>query len=230
MNEFDRIVNSLKVHLETDKLAGVEEILQTIKEPDITHAALFTTPKEKETALQKLNRKAEDCKACQLHGKRTNLVFGSGNPAARLMFIGEAPGRDEDLKGLPFVGRAGQLLTKMIEAINMKRADAYIANILKCRPPNNRPPFPDEVSACTHFVMDQIKIIQPKVVCTLGKFAAQFLLDSKQPISALRGRFYDMDGFKVLPTFHPAYLLRNPADKKLVWEDLKKVRDELKSI
>lgn len=230
MNEFDRIVNLLKVHLETDKLAGVEEILQTRKESDMAHTVLFSTRKEKEAALQKLNKKAEECKACQLHGKRTNLVFGSGNPAAGLMFIGEAPGRDEDLKGEPFVGRAGQLLTKMIEAINMKRTDAYIANILKCRPPNNRPPLPDEVSACTHFVMEQIKIIQPKVICTLGKFATQFLLNSKQPISALRGRFYDIDDFKIMPTFHPAYLLRNPADKKLVWEDLKKVRDELKRI
>ena len=144
------------------------------------------------------------------------------------MFVGEAPGADEDLKGEPFVGRAGQLLTKMIEAIGMKRDEVYIANILKCRPPNNRSPLPEEITPCSQFVREQITIIQPKVICALGKFASQFLLESQEPITALRGRFYQINGVSVMPTFHPAYLLRNPGEKRSVWEDLKKVRDELK--
>ena len=183
-----------------------------------------------ESALIALRKEAEGCKDCQLYRRRTNLVFGSGNPASRLMFIGEAPGQDEDLQGAPFVGRAGELLTRIIEAIGMRREDVYIANILKCRPPNNRAPLPDEISACTHFLLEQIKIIRPKIICTLGKFASQFLLKSEEPITKLRGKFYDLEGVKVMPTFHPAYLLRNPNDKRLVWEDLKKVRDELKKI
>jgi DNA polymerase len=148
------------------------------------------------------------------------------------MFVGEAPGADEDLQGLPFVGRAGQLLTKMIEAINMKRESVYIANILKCRPPNNRPPMPEEVAACSPFLMEQIDIIRPKIICALGKFSSQFLLKTDEPISALRGRFRQISaggigGILVMPTYHPAYLLRNPNDKRLVWEDLKKIRDKL---
>jgi DNA polymerase len=143
------------------------------------------------------------------------------------MFIGEAPGQDEDIQGLPFVGRAGQLLTKIIEAMGLKRDEVYIANILKCRPPNNRIPLPDEIAACEDIVKRQVAIINPKVICTLGKFASQTLLKTQAPISVLRGHFQEYNGIPVMPTFHPAYLLRNPADKKLVWSDMKKVMKEL---
>jgi DNA polymerase len=146
------------------------------------------------------------------------------------MFVGEAPGEDEDLQGEPFVGRAGQLLTKMIEAMELKRTDVYIANILKCRPPNNRPPQPEEIAACSGFISGQLGTIKPRVVCALGKFAAQFLLGTDEPISALRGRFHKSalaGGVNVMPTFHPAYILRNPASKRQVWEDLKKIMKEI---
>jgi len=155
-------------------------------------------------------------------------VLGAGDPKAELMFVGEAPGEDEDLQGLPFVGRAGQLLTKIIEAMGLKRSDVYIANILKCRPPNNRPPLPIEIIECENILKKQIDIIDPKIICTLGKFASQTLLRTETTISALRGNFKEYNGIKLMPTFHPAYLLRNPADKKLVWQDMKKIMKELK--
>ncbi len=143
------------------------------------------------------------------------------------MFVDEAPGADEDAQGLPFVGPAGQLLTKIIEAMGLKREDVYIANILKCRPPNNREPQPDEISACQENIARQIEAIRPKAICTLGKFASQTLLNTSTPISALRGKFQEHNGVKVMPTFHPAYLLRNPGDKKLVWSDMQKIMELL---
>ena len=171
-----------------------------------------------------------DCSRCKLHTLgRTQVVFGVGNPDASLMFVGEAPGADEDLKGIPFVGRAGQLLTKIIEAIDLKREDVYIANVIKCRPPQNRNPDPDEVDTCEPFLFRQIDVIRPKVVVALGSFAARALLRTLDPISRLRGRVYDYRGAKLVPTFHPAYLLRNPASKRDVWEDMKVVRSLLKS-
>lgn len=220
MDEFFKILNSLKTQLETDKLAGISELTMA--------AADGACTADKGKDLGGLAQNALDCKACQLHKRRTNLVFGAGSPGAKLMFVGEAPGHDEDIKGLPFVGRAGELLTKMIEAMGIRREDVYIANVLKCRPPNNRSPMPDEITACTCFLSEQIRIIKPAVICALGKFAAQFILKSEQPISSLRGKFYHFNDTKVMPTFHPAYLLRNPNDKRLVWEDLKKIRDEIK--
>lgn len=168
-----------------------------------------------------------DCQRCKLAPTRTNIVFGSGNPKAELVFVGEAPGFDEDQQGLPFVGRAGQLLTKIIESIDIKREDVYICNILKCRPPNNRNPEPDEVLACNPFLKRQLATIRPKVVCCLGTFAAQNLLQSAASISKLRGRFHDVDGMRVIATFHPAYLLRSPDKKREVWEDMKQIRAEL---
>jgi DNA polymerase len=168
-----------------------------------------------------------DCRRCKLAPKRTNLVFGSGNARAELVFVGEAPGFDEDQQGLPFVGRAGQLLTKIIESIDIKRDDVYICNVLKCRPPDNRNPEPDEVAACNPFLKKQLAVIQPKVVCCLGTFAAQTVLQNAAPISRLRGRFFDMDGIRVIATFHPAYLLRSPDKKREVWEDMKQIRAEL---
>jgi uracil-DNA glycosylase family 4 len=162
------------------------------------------------------------CKLCRLG--RTQIVFGVGNPNADLMFVGEAPGRDEDIQGFPFVGRAGQKLTQIIEAIGLKREDVYIANVIKCRPPENRNPEPDEVEQCEQFLFRQIDVIKPKVVVALGTFAARSLLKTADPISRLRGRVYEYRGAKLVPTFHPAFLLRNPSCRREVWEDMKKVR------
>lgn len=169
-----------------------------------------------------------DCTRCKLHtlGRR-QVVFGVGNPQARLMFVGEAPGEEEDRQGEPFVGRAGQLLTKIIEAIGLARSDVYIANVIKCRPPGNRNPEPDEVARCEPFLFRQIDTIKPTVIVALGKFAAQSLLRSTDPITRLRGRVYQYRGAQLIPTFHPAFLLRNPSAKREVWEDMKKVRSIL---
>ena len=171
-----------------------------------------------------------DCTRCKLHTQgRQQIVFGVGHPQADLMFVGEAPGADEDIQGIPFVGRAGQLLTKIIEAIDLKREDVYIANVIKCRPPGNRNPEQDEIDTCEPFLFRQVDIIKPKVIVTLGKFAAQTLLRTLDPISRLRGRIFEYHGAKLIPTFHPAYLLRNPSSKREVWEDMKLVRSLLKS-
>ena len=166
-----------------------------------------------------------DCSRCKLHtlGRR-QVVFGVGNPNADLMFVGEAPGADEDVQGEPFVGRAGQLLTKIIEAIELRREDVYIANVIKCRPPGNRNPEPDEVEQCEPFLFRQVDIIKPKVIVALGKFAAQCLLKSDAPITRIRGREFTYRHSILIPTYHPAYLLRNPSAKRDVWEDMKKVR------
>lgn len=166
-----------------------------------------------------------DCSRCKLHALgRTQVVFGVGNPDAQLMFVGEAPGGDEDVQGVPFVGRAGQLLTKIIEAIGLTRDEVYIANVIKCRPPQNRNPEPDEVAQCEPFLFRQIDVVQPRVIVALGKFAAQALLRTLDPISRLRGRVFEYRGAKLIPTFHPAYLLRNPGSKREVWEDMKLVK------
>lgn len=163
-----------------------------------------------------------DCSRCKLHTLgRKQVVFGVGSPEADLMFVGEAPGADEDIQGIPFVGRAGQLLTKIIEAIGLTRDDVYIANVIKCRPPQNRNPDPDEVETCEPFLFQQIDVIKPKVIVALGTFAARALLRTLDPISRLRGRTYQYRGATLIPTFHPAYLLRNPSSKREVWEDMK---------
>jgi len=170
----------------------------------------------------------DDCRRCKLHGLgRRQVVFGVGNPEADLMFVGEAPGADEDLQGEPFVGRAGQLLTKIIEAIGLRREDVYIANVIKCRPPGNRNPEPDEVEQCEPFLFRQIDVVKPKVVVALGKFAAQSLLRSLEPITRLRGREFKYRDAILMPTYHPAYLLRNPSAKGDVWADMKRVRSIL---
>ena len=169
-------------------------------------------------ALAAVRTDIGDCTRCKLHQLgRKQIVFGVGNPDADLMFVGEVPGRDEDLQGFPFVGRAGQLLTKIIEAIALTREDVYIANVIKCRPPENRNPEPDEVASCEPFLFRQIDSIKPKVIVALGKFGAQTLLRTLDPISRLRGRVFDYRGAKLIPTFHPAYLLRNPSSKREVW-------------
>jgi DNA polymerase len=177
--------------------------------------------------LDGVRQELGDCQRCKLAKTRKTIVFGQGNPEAALMFVGEAPGADEDEQGLAFVGKAGQLLTKIIEAMGMKREDVFIANILKCRPPQNRNPEPDEVLACHPFLEKQIAAIQPKVIVGLGKFGAQWLLKTMEPITRLRGRLGQFQGITVMPTYHPAYLLRNPGAKKEVWEDMKAVREIL---
>jgi DNA polymerase len=177
--------------------------------------------------LDAVRQELGDCQRCGLAGGRTNIVFGAGNPAARLVLVGEAPGADEDRQGVPFVGRAGQLLTKIIESIGMSRDDVYICNVLKCRPPGNRNPEPVEVEACSPFLRKQLGTIGPKIVCCMGTFAAQTVLGMKIPISQLRGKFHEIDGILYMATFHPAYLLRNPEKKREVWEDMKKIRAEL---
>ena len=188
-------------------------------------SSLFVSPElARAASLEDLRTHIGDCRRCKLAPHRTKIVFGVGNPRARLVFVGEAPGRDEDRQGEPFVGRAGQLLTEIItKGMKLRREDVYISNVIKCRPPENRNPEPDEVAACEPFLLRQLGLIAPEVIVALGKFAVQTLLRSKSPITQLRGRWYDYHGVKLMPTFHPAYLLRNPADKRLVWEDIQKV-------
>jgi uracil-DNA glycosylase family 4 len=208
-----------------DGARGDPEALEGSKDE---HGLIFS--KSPAEALAAVRADLGDCTRCKLHtlGRR-QIVFGVGNPNADLMFVGEAPGADEDVQGIPFVGRAGQLLTKIIEAIELERDDVYIANVIKCRPPQNRNPEPDEVETCEPFLFRQIDIVKPKVIVALGKFAAQALLRTDAPISRLRGRVFEYRGSKLIPTFHPAYLLRNPASKREVWEDMKLVKSILKS-
>ena len=190
--------------------------------PDAAPVTVFKNPVD---ALAAIRADIGDCTRCKLHTLgRTQVVFGVGNPNADLMFVGEAPGADEDEQGIPFIGRAGQLLTKIIEAIALTREDVYIANIIKCRPPQNRNPEPDEVATCEPFLFQQIDAIKPKIIVALGKYAAQTLLRTDTPISRLRGQQFDYRGSTLIPTFHPAYLLRNPSSKREVWEDMKLVK------
>jgi len=204
-------LRGIKNFIETEQIFGVEEYRK------VSGAGLLT----------ELEKESLSCRGCSLCRRRTKLVFGAGSPQARLMFVGEAPGHDEDLQGEPFVGRAGQLLTKIIESIGLKRSEVYIANCLKCRPEGNRNPLPSEILSCQDFLTRQIAIIKPEIVCCLGKFAAQTLLKTQEPISRIRGKFFDYQGTKLIPTFHPAYLLRNPDGKRLVWEDMKKIKQYL---
>jgi DNA polymerase len=230
---------SLRCHLERCARAGVQFVARKPEPETRTKAAgedlsllggvekdLFAqaNPAYEARSLEELLVVIGDCRRCKLCAGRTHIVFGVGNPKARLMFIGEGPGRDEDLQGEPFVGRAGQLLTDIItKGMGLKREDVYIANVVKCRPPDNRNPEPDEVAACEPFLRKQIELINPEIIVALGKFAVQTLLQSKAPITKIRGQWHSYHGIKLMPTFHPAYLLRNPGDKKLVWEDIKKV-------
>ena len=227
--ELQRIVESLKAYAELEKKSG-SGFLAYPKDRKKLAVDDGKSLKSKKQALEALKLEILGSDCCQLCHTRTNLVFGAGSPNAKLVFVGEAPGREEDLQGLPFIGRAGQLLTKIIESIGLKRKDVYICNILKCRPPNNRNPFPTEILACEDHLIRQLEIIKPKIICALGKFAAQTLLRDQTPISKLRGKFFDYKGMKLIPTFHPAYLLRNPQDKRLVWEDMKKIKRELDKI
>jgi uracil-DNA glycosylase len=203
---------------------GVEALPVSRTKAAVPHSSPSPLPHTILT-LEEIRRELGDCRRCKLHRTRRTLVFGEGNEEAKLMFVGEGPGYDEDVQGRPFVGRAGQLLTKIIQSIHLQREEVYITNIIKCRPPQNRNPEPDEIECCHPFLLKQIRTIQPQIICALGTFAAQTLLKTDAKISALRGRFYDLAGMKVLPTYHPAYLLRNPERKREVWEDMKKVSE-----
>jgi len=191
------------------------------------NSSLFELPLNQQPSsesLESIRTDLGDCQRCKLCSGRTNIVFGSGTAEAKLVFVGEGPGADEDAQGLPFVGAAGQLLTKIIEAIQLTRDQVYICNIVKCRPPSNRTPEEDEIAACSPFLFRQIESIRPRVICCLGAVAAQTLLRTKTAVGKLRGRFHDYRGIQVMPTWHPAYLLRNPAAKRDVWDDVKKIR------
>jgi len=196
------------------------------------------TPPPKTTALparqnrqtfEELRREVAGCTQCALAKTRKNVVFGDGNLSARIVFVGEAPGADEDEQGLPFVGRAGQLLTNIIKAMGLERKDVYICNILKCRPPGNRNPQPDEIRLCEPYLKRQLQLIAPQIICALGSFAAKTLLKTETPITALSGRFQTYAGIKLMPTYHPAYLLRNPSAKKQVWEDVQLIMKEIET-
>lgn len=196
-------------------------ILKSWKSPFSMHAPAS------EYSLDSIKAELGDCKRCKLANTRTNIVFGEGSPSARLMFVGEAPGFDEDRDGRPFVGRAGQLLTKIIQAMNMTREEVYICNVIKCRPPENRNPEKDEIMTCSQFLNRQISVIKPQFICALGTFSAQTLLKTTEPISKLRGKFFDYNEIRFMPTFHPSYLLRNPEKKREVWEDMKLLMHEM---
>jgi len=212
------VIADLKAYLEYLKGMGIEALPAVEEKAD-----KIIQPKG--PTLDEIRRELGDCKRCKLHRTRQTLVFGEGSEKAKLMFIGEGPGYDEDVQGRPFVGKAGQLLTKIIQSIHLQREEVYIANIIKCRPPQNRNPEPDEIQSCYPFLMNQIQAIQPRIICALGTFAAQTLLHTDAKITTLRGRFFDLAGIKVLPTYHPAYLLRSPERKREVWEDMKQISE-----
>ena len=180
--------------------------------------------------LEEIRADLGECRRCDLATTRNRIVFGAGSARAKLMFVGEAPGAEENAQGLPFVGKAGQLLTRMIEAIDLRREEVYICNILKCRPPGNRDPKPEEIAACKKFLLRQIAAIRPTLICTLGAFGVQTLLGTTEPIGRLRGRLFDYGGTKLMATYHPAYLLRNPIEKRKAWDDLCLVRDTIRSV
>jgi DNA polymerase len=212
----NELISDLKTYLEYLKGIGIVSLPASGMKADEPGQYTMIT-------LEDVRKELGDCKRCKLHRGRKTIVFGEGNEKATLMLIGEGPGYDEDVQGRPFVGKAGQLLTKILQSINLPREEVYIANIIKCRPPQNRNPEPDEIQSCSPFLMKQISVIQPKIICALGAFSAQTLLKTDTKITALRGKFYDLDGIKVIPTYHPAFLLRNPERKREVWEDMKKI-------
>lgn len=225
------LVKQLRSHLEMLKLSGVNVMSgtpNTQREESNTCTTGVTKSTNQKEALLSLRETVLGCTQCaDLASTRKSVVFGAGNAQAKLVFVGEAPGHDEDLHGLPFVGRAGQLLTKIIESIGLTRQNVFICNVLKCRPPGNRNPLPKEISNCEPYLFSQLDMIRPKIICALGTFAAQTLLKTNASISSLRGKFYDFRASKLICTFHPAYLLRNPEDKRKTWEDMKMIRAEL---
>jgi uracil-DNA glycosylase len=205
----------------------IHSVLSDILPPPTAPSLFELVDKVKDDTLLKIRADIGDCTRCKLHKGRNKIVFGDGNPKAELVFIGEGPGADEDMQGLPFVGRAGKLLTQMIEAMGLQRKDVYICNVVKCRPPENRAPEPDEVATCSPYLLRQIDVIQPKVIVCLGAVAAKTLLETTKGISQFRGQWLQWRGRKLMATYHPAYLLRNPNAKGEVWKDLQKVMAEL---
>jgi uracil-DNA glycosylase len=225
LSELRDLVTGLRYHLEEERSMGLEGwprgSVHFLKKAVPSPSPLLSS-----LTLEEVREELGDCRRCKLHSTRTNIVFGTGSPRARLVFVGEGPGRDEDLQGQPFVGLAGQLLTKIIQAIQLTREEVYIANIIKCRPPGNRNPEPDEIKSCEPFLRKQLEAIRPRLICALGTFAAQTLLKTEERISLLRGRFHAYQGIPLMPTYHPAFLLRNPNSKRDVWEDMKKIKKE----
>ncbi len=232
MNEKAEIIKDLKKAMEFYQCIGFKHFpLKNIQFPP-EHDVTVDSPKgvsDKAEALAGLRSEIGDCMLCRLSKGRKNIVFGDGSPDAELMFVGEGPGREEDIQALPFVGEAGKVLTSLIKKMGFSRTEVYIANIVKCRPPSNRDPEEDEMNMCSPFLDRQIEIIQPKVIVALGRIASQVLVGSKIPISRLRGQFYAYRDIPVMPTFHPAYLMRNPKDKWLTWDDAQKVLERLKN-
>ena len=210
--------------------AGAPSTIPNVRDVDDVDADEVTGRLRGAPGLALVREELGDCQRCKLAPSRRNLVFGVGNPDAHLVFVGEAPGADEDAQGEPFVGKAGQLLTKMIEAMGYARQDVYICNVIKCRPPGNRNPEPDEVASCEPFLKRQLAALRPRMIVALGKFAAQCLLRDDTPITRMRGRWREYEGIALMPTFHPAYLLRDPTKKKEAWEDLKAVNTALKRL
>jgi len=226
--ELEGVVEDVRRYLEWEAEQGREVILKAKAKPQAASAALpapgaVGAKAKNPPTLQEVRKELGDCQRCKLARGRTKIVFGVGNPKAELVFVGEGPGAEEDAQGLPFVGAAGQLLTKMIEAMGLRREQVYICNVVKCRPPGNRDPEPDEIEACEPFLKAQLAAIRPKAIVALGRFAVQTLLRDKTPITRQRGRWREFDGIQLMPTFHPAYLLRNPSEKRHAWADLQQV-------
>lgn len=218
-NNSQAFINDLKTYLEYLKAIGIEYIFSN-KNQKI----------DKKISLEEIKIKISNCNRCSLHQNRRNIVFGEGSPEAKLMIIGEAPGFEEDVQGRPFVGKAGQLLTKILQSIQLKREDVYITNVVKCRPPKNRNPKPEEINNCNQFLKMQIQVISPKIICALGTFSAQTLLKTESKITSIRGKIFEIEGIKIIPTYHPAFLLRNPERKREVWEDMKLISRMLKDL
>jgi uracil-DNA glycosylase family 4 len=230
----------MKQQVSADIVGAVRDYMAYLQQLGVTDLPLQQTITSQTSALREGNdmpsglstlaqlaASVRDCQKCRLHETRTQVVFGTGSPDADLVFVGEAPGRDEDRQGEPFVGAAGQLLTRIIQAMGLTREQVYILNVVKCRPPNNRNPKPDEVAACRPILEAQLACLKPRVICALGTFAAQTLLRTDESISRLRGRFRKMGDIPVMPTYHPAYLLRNPQGKRAVWEDMQQIQHVL---
>ncbi len=220
------IVRQLKTTLEYQRALGIMHLWRGGRGRQLFE----NTSNLHSVGLEEVRRELGDCKRCRLHSTRKNIVFGAGNHKADLVLVGEAPGREEDIQGEPFVGQAGKLLDRMLKAINLRRQDVYICNIVKCRPPDNRYPRSDEIDACKPFLIKQLEGIEPRIICTLGTLATHILLETKESISRLRGGIHRYCGAKLIPTYHPAYLLRNPDKKREAWEDMQLIREEYKRI
>lgn len=225
--EILNVIGLLKTNLEYQKALGIRHI----RLPEQTMQPFKDVPtKAHSIQLEDVRRELGDCRRCKLHVTRKNIVFGTGNQRAHIVFVGEAPGRDEDIQGKPFVGQAGKLLDLMLEAINLKREEVYICNIIKCRPPGNRNPEKDEIEACGPFLTKQLEAIEPRIICALGALAAHTLLKTKESISKLRGVIHTYHGMRLIPTYHPAFLLRSPYKKREAWEDMQLIQKEYERI